>query len=160
VLPYRIRYRIKTFPHKLPQEKINFRLYINWKNAGYGYKPNHKSCGTNENKDRMFNNLPENYLASGVATSHVAALIAKYSTASAYTGKFICSGSGTVLTVFRIRIRIGSGFSQVDGSVSGTNKKREKNQEISCFEVPDVLFLGLKASSVAGTSLLWRPRDM
>jgi hypothetical protein len=35
----------------------------------------------------MFNNLPENYLASGVAASHVAALIAKYSTAPAYKGK-------------------------------------------------------------------------
>ncbi len=35
----------------------------------------------------MFNNLPENYLASGVATSHVATLIAKYSTAPAYTEK-------------------------------------------------------------------------
>jgi hypothetical protein len=35
----------------------------------------------------MFKNLPENYLSSGVAASHVAALIAKYSTASAYKGK-------------------------------------------------------------------------
>ncbi len=35
----------------------------------------------------MFTNLPENYLASGVATSQVATLIAKYSTAPAYKGK-------------------------------------------------------------------------
>jgi hypothetical protein len=35
----------------------------------------------------MFTNLPENYLASGVAASHVSALIAKYSTAPAYKGK-------------------------------------------------------------------------
>jgi hypothetical protein len=101
----------------------------------------------------MFNNLPENYLSSGVAASHVAALIAKYSTASACTGKLICSGSGTVLTVFRFRIRIGSGFSQASGSVSGTHKNR-RNLEISCFEVLDVLFLGLKASSVSWTSFM------
>jgi hypothetical protein len=56
--------------------------------------------------------------------------------------------------VFRIRIRIGSGFNQVSGPVSiagygiririqeGKNdpQKKEKNLEISCFEALDVLF--------------------
>jgi hypothetical protein len=50
-------------------------------------------------------------------------------------------------SVFRIRIRIGSGFNQVSGSLSGSvsckakkiNNNR-KNLEISCFEMLDVLF--------------------
>ncbi len=54
----------------------------------------------------------------------------------------------TLKAGFRIRIRIGSGFYQVSESVSGFRRaemkklppKVEKNQEISCFEVLDVLF--------------------
>jgi hypothetical protein len=54
--------------------------------------------------------------------------------------------------VFRIRIRIGSEFNQVNGSGSvfglririqeGKNylQKKKKSEEISCFEVLDVLF--------------------
>ncbi len=36
-------------------------------------------------------------------------------------------------------------------------QKNRKSKEISCFEELEVLFLGLKASSVSWTSL-WRPR--
>ncbi len=52
--------------------------------------------------------------------------------------------------------RIGSGFNQVDGSGSGSRRSKitKKNKEISCFEVLDILFSGLKASPVAKTSFM------
>jgi hypothetical protein len=70
--------------------------------------------------------------------------------------------------VFRIRIRIGSGFNQVSGSgsVFGIRfririqegkydpQKWEKIIEISCFEELDVFFWELKASSVTWTSFM------
>ncbi len=46
----------------------------------------------------MFNNLPENNLASGVAASYIAALIAKYSTAPTYKGK-VASNYQQILSV-------------------------------------------------------------
>jgi hypothetical protein len=55
-----------------------------------------------------------------------------------------CSGSG-------------SGFNQVCGSGSSRAKfthKSRKNLEISCFEVLDILFWELKASSVTSTSFM------
>jgi hypothetical protein len=50
------------------------------------------------------------------------------------------------------RIRLGSRFNQISGYVSGF--RRAKMTEIPCFEVLDVLFRGLKASSVAWTSFM------
>jgi hypothetical protein len=49
----------------------------------------------------------------------------------------------TVYKKQMFRIRIGPGFNQVSGSVSRRAKmtqKVEKNSEISCFDVLDVLF--------------------
>ncbi len=78
--------------------------------------------------------------------------------------------TAVLFPVFRIRnwIRIGSGFNHVSWSVSGfgirlkiriqegkkmTHKSR-KRSEISCFEVLNVLFWGLKDSTVAWASFL------
>jgi hypothetical protein len=52
--------------------------------------------------------------------------------------------------VFRIQIR--SGFNQASGSVS--RREKIEKYEISCFEVLNVLFEGLEASSVAWTSIM------
>jgi arylsulfatase A-like enzyme len=54
----------------------------------------------------------------------------------------------SVSPVFRIRIRIGSGFNQVSdpdldsesGSTRAKKTKSRKNGETSCFEILDVLF--------------------
>jgi hypothetical protein len=55
----------------------------------------------------------------------------------------------------------GSGLNQVSGSVSGSGSRRAKmtdknikKYEISCFEVLNVLFCGLKAPSVPWTSYI------
>jgi hypothetical protein len=51
-----------------------------------------------------------------------------------------------IKSVFRIRIRIGSGINQVSGYGSGSTRAKEihknikKSSEFSCFEVLDVLF--------------------
>jgi hypothetical protein len=49
-------------------------------------------------------------------------------------------------SVFRIRIQSGQWIR--------IRIQEGKNEEISCFEVLDVLFLGLKVSSVALTSFM------
>ncbi len=52
-------------------------------------------------------------------------------------------------SVFWIRIQLGS------GSESGSRRARiEKSYEISCFEMLDVFFYGLKGSPVAWTSFM------
>jgi hypothetical protein len=60
------------------------------------------------------------------------------------------------LAVFHIRIQIESGqWIQIrDPGGKKWTTKIEKSSEISCFEVLDVLFWGLKASPVAWTSFL------
>ncbi len=57
----------------------------------------------------------------------------------------------------RIRIRIGSGFNGVPGSVSAF-AIRIRIEKRLIFEVLDVLFWGLKASPELGCPI-WRPRD-
>jgi hypothetical protein len=55
---------------------------------------------------------------------------------------------------------LGSGFNQVSGSgirnriKEGKNDPQKKFDATSCYEVLDVLFLGLKASPVAWTSFM------
>jgi hypothetical protein len=51
----------------------------------------------------------------------------------------------------RIRISIGNGSGSKKAETSNKNRKIK---EMSCFEVLDVLFSGLKVSPVAS----WRPR--
>ncbi len=60
---------------------------------------------------------------------------------------FPCMFSDLLQPVFRIRIRIGSGFNQVSGSGYGSRRAKmthknifKKVKEISCFEVLYVLF--------------------
>ncbi len=52
-------------------------------------------------------------------------------------------------------VRIQKPAPEPEGQKKMTHKNR-KNQEITCFEVLDVLFWGLTASLVAGRPL-WRP---
>ncbi len=53
-----------------------------------------------------------------------------------------------------IRIQSVSGSGSGSRRAKMTHKNRKKVQEISCFKVLDVLFWGLKASSVAWTSFM------
>jgi hypothetical protein len=64
-----------------------------------------------------------------------------------------------VKLVFRIRIRIRIQTGNPDPGRQNDPQKKRKGQEISCFEVVDVLFRGLEASPVALKSCRsWMPK--